>query len=66
MILGTKVTCKEGGCCSCVVALTKPDPISGQERTFAINSVSFLYLTDCVGLFYLRATTLKQDSLYNK
>jgi xanthine dehydrogenase iron-sulfur cluster and FAD-binding subunit A len=38
---GTKVTCKEGGCGACVVAITKQDLLTGKEKTIAVNSVSF-------------------------
>ena len=38
--LGTKVTCQEGGCGSCVVALTKQDLVTSKEKTIAVNSVS--------------------------
>ena len=34
------MTCQEGGCGACVVALTKPDPITGKQKTMAVNSVS--------------------------
>lgn len=37
--LGTKVTCQQGGCGSCVVALTKQDPVTGKHKTIAVNSV---------------------------
>ncbi|XP_046849634.1 xanthine dehydrogenase 1-like isoform X2 [Xenia sp. Carnegie-2017] len=35
---GTKVTCQQGGCGSCVVALTKQDPVTGKHKTIAVNS----------------------------
>ena len=38
---GTKVTCQEGGCGSCVVALTKPDLVTSKEKTIAVNSCLF-------------------------
>ena len=37
---GTKVTCREGGCGACTVAVTHYDPVMRKERTYAINSVS--------------------------
>ena len=40
--IGTKVMCQEGGCGCCVVALTKPDPMSNKQLTLAVNSVSTL------------------------
>ena len=37
--VGTKVTCQEGGCGSCVVALTKQDMSTRKDKTIAVNSV---------------------------
>ncbi|XP_028399776.1 xanthine dehydrogenase/oxidase-like isoform X2 [Dendronephthya gigantea] len=38
---GTKVTCQEGGCGSCVVALTKQDLVTKKDKTVAVNSCLF-------------------------
>lgn len=35
---GTKYMCKEGGCGTCIVAVTVTE--QGQKRTFSVNSVS--------------------------
>ncbi|XP_048248710.1 indole-3-acetaldehyde oxidase-like isoform X1 [Haliotis rufescens] len=35
---GTKVMCKEGGCGCCAVTVTKPDPNTGKDTSFSINS----------------------------
>ena len=37
--IGTKVTCREGGCGSCVVALTKQNMSTRKDKTIAVNSV---------------------------
>ena len=38
------MTCQEGGCGSCVVALTKKDLVASKEKTIAVNSVSEVLL----------------------
>ncbi|XP_028415709.1 xanthine dehydrogenase-like [Dendronephthya gigantea] len=38
---GTKVTCQEGGCGSCIVALTKQDLVTNKQKTIAVNSCLF-------------------------
>ena len=38
-LTGTKAMCKEGGCGSCVVMLTRSDPVTGTDDNIAINSV---------------------------
>ncbi|GBP49388.1 Xanthine dehydrogenase [Eumeta japonica] len=37
-LTGTKVMCREAGCGACVVAVTAPDPLTGQLKTFSANS----------------------------
>lgn len=36
---GTKFMCQEGGCGVCVCTVTNKDPVSGEIRTRAVNSV---------------------------
>ncbi|XP_061707826.1 uncharacterized protein LOC133518213 [Cydia pomonella] len=43
---GTKFMCKEGGCGSCIVNVTIPDPYTGGRRTMAINSC-LVSITSC-------------------
>ena len=43
-ILGLKTLCHEGGCGSCVVSISKNDPVAKPESIMAVNSVSFLSL----------------------
>lgn len=41
--MGTKYMCREGGCGLCVVMATRYDPVTKENESVAINSVSFLY-----------------------
>ncbi|XP_047987939.1 aldehyde oxidase 2-like [Leguminivora glycinivorella] len=43
---GTKFMCKEGGCGSCVVSATMPDPYTGGRRVVSINSC-LVSITSC-------------------
>lgn len=45
-LTGTKKMCGEGGCGCCVVAVSLQSPVTQQETTFAINSVSRIH-TNC-------------------
>ncbi|XP_071107754.1 xanthine dehydrogenase-like [Haliotis cracherodii] len=48
---GTKVMCKEGGCGCCAVTVTKPDPSTGKDTSFSINScLCPLYSVDGWGI----------------
>lgn len=38
-LTGTKKMCLEGGCGSCVVAVTAIDPVTEREVLFSVNSV---------------------------
>ena len=42
-LTGTKAMCWEGGCGCCVVAATRADPVTREETTISINSVSALH-----------------------
>lgn len=39
-LTGTKFMCLEGGCGACIVTLSGRHPVSGDERSWAVNSVS--------------------------
>nr|XP_039262043.1 abscisic-aldehyde oxidase-like isoform X1 [Styela clava] len=44
-LTGTKAMCKEGGCGSCVVMVTRSDPVSGKDVNTAVNSCLFPLLS---------------------
>lgn len=58
-LAGTKKMCGEGGCGSCVVAVSLQSPITQQETTFAINSVR---KTVILSLLILPSSTLTLSS----
>lgn len=41
-LTATKFMCQEGGCGACVVSVKGKHPVTGQEKTWAVNSVSFV------------------------
>eukprot|EP01147_Barroeca_monosierra_P002142 gene2142-5172_t len=46
---GTKLSCGEGGCGACVVAITSKDPVTGKDVTVPVNSCLRLLIA-CDGL----------------